>query len=138
MIKTEFRIGNLVEYPGWNNDGSKAYFQIRDIFFDDNKIALTNGIIQLPGTKLDYIKPVELDIEFFVKHKISKATNNGFYISVPKIKAEIHFEKTGLNYVCVVYCSTGVLIPNDIKYAHQLQNLFFSIVGEELVFSTEP
>jgi hypothetical protein len=26
----------------------------------------------------------------------------------------------------------------EINYVHQLQNLYFSLVGEELVFSTEP
>ena len=32
----------------------------------------------------------------------------------------------------------GELIFFDIKYIHQLQNLYFSLTGEELVFSTEP
>ena len=38
----------------------------------------------------------------------------------------------GDSYVCVFYDD------KIFQYMHQLQNLFFSLVGEELVFSTEP
>ena len=35
-------------------------------------------------------------------------------------------------------CCQGETIKDNIKYVHELQNLYFSITGEELVFSTEP
>ena len=35
-------------------------------------------------------------------------------------------------------CVKGDYICNSVKYLHELQNLYFALTGEDLVFSTEP
>lgn len=128
MIKTEIRIGNLVEYQGWNNDGSKAYFQIRDIYFDDNKLGLTNGIIQVPCTKLDYIIPIELNEKWLLKAKLTHTIQNTFLMG----GFELIYDSANERYN--VHTLRGII--SVVRYVHQLQNLYFCLCGEELVFSS--
>ena len=51
---------------------------------------------------------------------------------------EFHFDKYGEDYVLSVYCKTGWFVPQKCSHLHEFQNLWFSLVGEELIFSTEP
>ena len=133
MIKTDLMLKNVVEYPGWNKDGTSGFFMVRDLFWEDDKIALTDGVIQLPCCRLEYIKPVPISKEWLMKFgfTVSPAANST-YISIPKLKGEIHFEDFRGGLVCILYCSTGSFIPENIEYVHQLQNLFHSLTHEEL------
>ena len=132
MEKTELRIGNLVEYPAWNNDVSKAYFSIRDIHFDEGKIGLTNGIIKLPSSHLDFIKPIQLTEEWLLKFGFEKAD-------------EIYFIEFDVYSMTIKEYEKGNYILNpethfnyvDIKYVHQLQNLYFALTNEELTLNHE-
>lgn len=57
---------------------------------------------------------------------------NSYYLSIPELKSEVHFERYRGEYVCVIYSSTGSFIPRDIKSLHQLQNLLLTDFGYEL------
>ena len=35
-------------------------------------------------------------------------------------------------------CIEGDFICNSVQYVHQLQNLYFALTGEDIIFSTEP
>ena len=132
MKTSELRIGNLVEYPAWNNDDSKAYFSIRDIYFDEGKIGLTNGIIKLPCSNLDFIKPIPLTEEWLLKFGFEKAD-------------EIYFIEFNVYSMTIKEYEKGRYILNpethfnyvDIEYVHQLQNLYFALTGEELIIKSE-
>lgn len=133
LKKTDLRLGNLIQYPGWNKDGSMAIFHIRDLYLDDAKIALTNGTIHLPSSDIDYLKPISLNDEWLVKFGFKKSpSNNSFYLSIPELKAEVHFENFRGGLVCVLYCSTGSFIPSHIEFVHQLQNLYHALTGKDL------
>lgn len=130
MEARELRIGNLVEYPNWNNDGSPAYFKIRDIYTDDNKIGLTNGIIQVPSTKLDYIIPVLLTREWLDRF--------GFYSEIIHESDTAIYVLKDLSFYIDYYSLQPIdsgfpIVKYKIKYVHQLQNLYFSLTGEELI-----
>jgi hypothetical protein len=137
MKASELRLFNLVEYPNWNNDGSKAYFKIRDIYFDDGRIGLTNGSIMVPGTKLEYLKPIPLTEEWLFKFgfHLRDGFSNTFKLNVEKHQydcAQITYsEKEGLLRFSNGEEKGTTLIPH-IKYVHQLQNLYFALTGKEL------
>lgn len=127
---SELRIGNLVEYPAWNNDDSKAYFSIRDIYFDEGKIGLTNGIIKIPCSHLDFIKPIPLTEEWLLKFGFDKW--NDYCYCNSKIAVEGLFKKFNES-ICLLRCGNDDYVElTEIKYVNQLQNLYFALTGEEL------
>lgn len=84
----------------------------------------------------EFIRHIPLSEDVLVKLGFKKdEINNCIYISIPEIKTEIHFEVYAAGLVCVIYSSTGSVVPNDIEYAHQTQNLFHSLTGEELKYT---
>jgi hypothetical protein len=124
---SELRIGNLVEYPNWNNDGSKAYFKIRDIYFDDGRIGLTNGSIIIPATKLACLKPIPLSEEWLLKFGFEKKYWGND-------KNQYPFMEKGLVIIDLldytIETASGLVI--EMKYVHQLQNFYFALTGKEL------
>lgn len=132
MKKTELRLGNLVEYPGWNKDGSSEFFMIRDLFWEGEKIALTNGVIQLPSTKLGLINPIALTKEWLIKFGFYKEFESGLFI-IPSSTLKLDYYDSDEGYMAVVFGNDLKLI----KYVHQLQNLYFALTGEELTLKTE-
>ena len=120
----ELRIGNWVEYPYWNKDGSPAYFKVRDIFTDDAKIALTNGIIQLPSSRLDYIAPIPItyEIPFKLVFGTSLVSGLDYHKGLFTLDLGDLTFKFGNHWFSL----------NQYKYVHQLQNLYFALTNEEL------
>lgn len=119
MIKAnELRIGNLVL------DSTKNVHIIERLdekwdFSDRYPIPLTE----------EWLK--KLGFEFYVPLCHYKLCNNDIWVSVTK---ELVFSFCNLNYDERVE-----MPPKIVRYVHQLQNLYFAITGEELVFSsTEP
>lgn len=137
IFRNELRIGNLVEYPSWNRDGTSAFFMVRDIFFNEDVLSLTNGRIQLPKASYKIIKPIPLTEEWLI--------NFGFEIYA---KSDVcNGWSIGENPVTKDYLMTLTWMKNEngslaecfyrnghfvIKYVHQLQNLYFALTGEEL------
>lgn len=131
MKKTELRIGNLVEYPAWNNDGSKAYFSIRDIYFEEGKIGLTNGIIQVPSSCLEFIKPIPLTEEWLLKFGFEEADN----CLELEINESISIFYAG--YLGLMIDGVFGFLENEQNFVHQLQNLYFALTNEELTLNHE-
>jgi hypothetical protein len=73
-------------------------------------------------------EPIELTFDWLLKFGFKQDSDlkNSF------CRFGIWFNKNNME---ATYLSQKLI---KIKYVHQLQNLFFSLVGEELVFSTEP
>lgn len=127
MQNTELRIGNLVEYPGWNKDGSSAIFMVRDIFGENENIALTNGVIQIPKTKITHINPIPLNekwlLEFNFKRFPWGLVNCGILFKDDKKRCEkLHIEM-----------GNGYRI--NIETVHHLQNVFFYLTNSELIYN---
>jgi hypothetical protein len=118
MIKAnELRIGNLIILP--NGDiGKISYHEIR--------------LMVVAIEKPDY-QPIPLTEEWLLKFG-GKPLENGYWISVTNLKAELHFElfKNTDEIVTTIKSQFCDLILDRIKYVHQLQNLYFCLCGEEL------
>jgi hypothetical protein len=136
MKSSELRLLNLVEYPNWNNDGSKAYFKIRDIYFDDGRIGLTNGSIIVPGSKLEYLKPILLTEEWLLKFGFSKrdVLSSVLYdMKNPRFSIYLNPPIDKSNKWNIL----GIEKNINIQYVHQLQNLYFALTGEELTIKQQ-
>jgi len=128
MKINELRIGNLIQFNNLLEPTRITVVEGRFFFmFRDPDCEISN-----------YYSPIPLTEEWLLKLGLRKIpANNSYYLSAPKLKAEIHFEIFRREYVCVLYCSTGSFIPRDIKFVHQLQNLYFALTGEELKIKIE-
>jgi len=126
---TELRIGNYVENEG-------VYKQVCSL--EDGTIYKSDNPIQITPDILDTIN------EFFVdnmnynpdKNNYSTCVDEDTYLHINSKTGETriggceHFAEVEFGTV-----STTFFIP-DTKYLHQLQNLIYSLSGQELTFKT--
>jgi hypothetical protein len=106
MKITELRIGNWVKQP----NGIIEVFTVSDLD-DEGDI---NSYLE------DEIEPIPLTEEWLIKFGFERWNDvyNNFYHKLNGVEIE-----NGN-----IYVGHG----NEIKYAHQLQNLYFALTGEEL------
>lgn len=128
MVKTDLRLGNLVEYPGWNKDGTKAYFIVRDIFWEDGKLALTNGII-LPTARLEYIKPIPLNPQWLQRFGLNYLQNACWELGSMRIHNLSDQENSRFR---ITLAGNELVIVN---YVHQFQNFYHAISFKDLEVS---
>lgn len=112
MKATEFRLGNLVEqrliggdkrkFVGVDVDVLKNIYQ-GNVYFNYLPIPLTEEILLKCG--------FDHDVDYMMSKK----------------GLTICFEKIGDALMCFLECANI-----EIKYLHQLQNLYFALTGEEL------
>ena len=85
------------------------------------------------GWNFDYIKPIPLTQEWLSKFRFTIKDTQYAYLNLPNKGAYIYVNHNG----------TGIALENDefelsypieLKYVHQLQNLYFSLTGIELIF----
>lgn len=128
MKASELRIMNLVNYYNWNNDSKDCFFYVRDLFFEGDKIGLTNLKIQ---TKVDfkYIKPIPLteervlSIGFIKSETIANEYDDAdSWISLRCVR--------GLWYLC---SNDGNMNAIPLDYVHELQNLYYALRKKELI-----
>ena len=78
------------------------------------------GVLKIKGISLDstlsHIKPIPLTEEWLLK------------FGLMSIKTELGFWNNG----DAIYFSYGFEKSIELKYVHQLQNLYFALTGEEL------
>lgn len=125
MKAQELRIGNFVKSTNY-------YYEITEIgkkYCRMNDLGSADYDYNYPPFPLDKIMPIPITDEFFIELGIRKGNTLCFY-SCDKL---FSFEYKYNNYVGndVLHLDEKPL-PN-IKYIHQLQNLFFGITGEELM-----
>lgn len=125
MKITELKILNWVVYPAWYEDGSDRFFMIREMYFDENEVGLTDGIIQT-STDFDIIQPIPLTEEWLMKLGFFKY-NNAWVLKEPTGNM-LDF---GFSVWEDMTYNTAELKP-PLDYVHQLQNLYFALTGEEL------
>ena len=120
MKANELRIGN------WVNDESNTMpYQIRpnDIF--------PLSMIENKGKA----KPIPLTPEILGKAGFEKEPKKIDIYSKSRIRLWVGFGGRCLAYLIEEGTTTGHYIPNDIDFVHQLQNLYFTLTGEELQIS---
>lgn len=119
MKANELRIGNYVMYAG---DAEKVNCRIIEMFFND-KIEL---------------KAIDLTEEWLLKFGFTKVT---YTVSLSDGGMPYHYELEGQGNHWRLYFDGRFFAFNERKlnlhlshnrYVHQLQNLYFALVGEEL------
>ena len=123
MNANEFRVTNFVNYNG-------EMFPI--IFIGLDSVVLIRKDQSTFTVKLDRIKPISITNDKLLKFGLKSNDNIWYKI---KSKSDILFEISSSGLFAIDNMST----IRCINYLHELQNLYFALVGEELVFSsTEP
>lgn len=123
MIKaTELRIGNLV----LDSTGNVHKIERLDEKWDFSDI-----------------KPIQLNEEWLVSGGFNKKSEKWYFF-----KTKNHVGECGIFYIHIITSGVDLYIKRNgemsgvvgsIVSVHQLQNLYFCLTGEELVFSsTEP
>ena len=124
MIKnTEIRVGNWLE---WNKKPFKVCAIFRNV--TENELWAKDN---------NELHPIPLTEEILLKFGFKKYRNIGcydtdkdaFFFESDKISLTIDFILSSSNHY---YRSTPVDGAIPLKYLHQLQNLVFSVTGEEL------
>ena len=112
MKANELRIGNLVDW-----DEKTIRSKVKGIHPSGNYLHLDNGWVQLSRCE-----PILLTEEWLVRFGFEKLTKGG---SIYKLK---DFHVQDFSPLGIYECNNHI----EIKYVHQLQNLYFALTGEEL------
>lgn len=115
MKSNEVRVGNFILFSGVQTRVIPADFATQ-----------CRGI---NSSEMPNFNPIELTEEWLKKAGYKK--QNGYGYSNYNVYGTILKNETGFEFHYY-----GIIIRLD--FVHQLQNLFFSLYGEDLVFSTEP
>ena len=117
LSATELRIGNLVGIA------SSLNFSIGKVtLISNNRILLDNKI----SNKNHKFIPIELTEEWLLRFGFEKDNELNFV----KFSFKVHFWS---NYNSYMYGWIGGNI--EIKYVHQLQNIYFALTGQELILN---
>jgi len=118
MELKELRIGNTIEYSG-------KIFEVSEIRRNTLRIKHWSGITKV--VKIGLCNPIPLTEEWLI--------NFGFIANRRLRQKEFSANDNG----CRLTLWTGITVPGffyldmiEIKYIHQLQNLYFALTGEEL------
>lgn len=126
MKENELRLNNLVivnykidllSKVTWIKEGSINVIFDRQPDLVNSVICSVNDLIAIPLTK-----------EWLLKAGFERLFPTGSTYSLRDFNVS-DFGENGIYHYDV---------KQPIKYVHQLQNLYFAMTGEELVFSTEP
>lgn len=116
---TDLRIGNLVKYYD-----DETIFEVMEI--DQNGINVKNSE-QKTWIEYDCFEPIPLNEEWLLKFEFDKEGDKLLKKYIKDIC--IYQGMSGFNYNASFYEYDNL---TEIKYVHQLQNLFFALTGEEL------
>jgi len=119
----EFRIGNLVNYT----IDRKSIFQGKITAITKNRL-----VVDKVTSKYMNIEPITLTEEWLLKFGFERNTiNNKKFIYYFFGYGYFYFDN---NVFSMNFSSQDDVVIN-IKYVHQLQNLFFALTGEELTIN---
>lgn len=136
MIKAnEIRLNNLFLY-NYKTDliSSVEWIQPNSVnIVFDRQPDLVNGVVCSPNDLI----PIPLTEEWLLKAGFKKCFTNDFWYSIKIADKRLLISTLG-NIEIEKWDRTMIAFHDICKYVHQLQNLYFALCGEDLVFSTEP
>jgi hypothetical protein len=131
MKTNELRIGNLLYHE---EDIIKSAYTVEAILKDSVLVKQDNEEI-----KIGLLQPIPLTEEWLLKFSFrNKVKESEYYIVIDKLSVS-----NGL-FICYDIvdksCSIGQLRHfshqfGEYKYVHQLQNLYFTLTNEELIYN---
>jgi hypothetical protein len=116
MKANELRIGNFIKF---SEDGT--IFTVDSI---EEKGLVVQNEQETAWIELEEFEPIHLNEEWLLKFGFIKSSDNNYYKD-GKFTIYNRFKNFGL--------IGGLLSWKEFKYAHQLQNLYFALTGEELI-----
>lgn len=138
MEVTELRIKNLVQLTDqWYVDNHMLYNTPKIVMVDDiSKEHLADNSYYVAGYNLSDLEPIPLSEEWIMKLGFKKNGDN-FYDSDNSIMIEGRHQLENSFWLSMGYdtCrenTTTWHIISMVKYVHQLQNLYISLMEEEL------
>jgi len=122
MKSTELRIGNLVAHK--HLKGGVLYDYDSITFIVENAISINSA--KHVGRTIDSVKPIPLTEEWLIKFgfEYKEMYYQSEYLVALNDCFMIIERVNGLFYVDAP--------NNELKHVHQLQNIYFSLTGEEL------
>lgn len=123
MEANTLRLENYVEY-------NSMFFKVKMISKSGISCDRGKGIVEL---SIKDVNPIPLSEDILLKMGFVKSNSeNLMFLAIPKINAEVHYETLNYGNVIIITSDFGTLIPDDIEFVHQLQNLVYAISGIEL------
>lgn len=119
MEAKELRIGNYVNYH-IVDDERKEWNEINEVDIDDIYTVLMGNA--------DDLSPIPLSDEWLDKFGMLGVSKNGFTVVIKPIAKRPIYRSN--NYYTIYMAGRKI----ELKYVHQLQNLYFALTGEELIF----
>lgn len=125
MNPNELRIGSKVYYNGTHKEVGTVTGVV--VYFDGSCLVNLNG--RANGLyKIEELSPIPITEEILLKCGFEKVRYEKYaHNKLNKLRAYPHVMKNGFG----AYIMGAYTLPN-IKYLHQLQNLYFALTGEEL------
>lgn len=124
VLANELRIGNII------SQGEIDLLEVRRGENDDSLFVRVNG----SGIENPTAEP--LTEEWLLKFGFADVGNKDFLISPPKNHLSINFKAGIGSHFGKFAWSNVVLSEVEVKYAHQLQNLYYALTGTELTYNT--
>lgn len=123
MNVRELRIGNVLFIPGLEREVIvSAIFRTHFVCEDKDGIRFEESL------RINY-QPVQLTEEWLLKFGFIAFDDKTFIHDSLRYSDKFKFREDGV----LAYVSSEVYIT-DLKYVHQLQNLYFALTGEELTY----
>lgn len=130
----EFRLGNWVMVPG-----ADVYCKISAIFKTHFRATCEAGIDRGPSLQTNY-NPIPLTPEVFKSCAFIRVAPLGYYLPIRNGKAQIEVAHNNDTSENQYYCYIRELLPDndlallrkDLKFLHELQNLYHALTGQEL------
>ena len=122
MESKELRIGNYIQ---WGDNKNKI--EIVNLV-GSGVLGLKSDAIFDIYTPIESFKPIVLTNDWLVRFGYEKS-NDGYFYHNPSPTIPIYYRNEGN----VGLCFYG--LSNEIRYVHQLQNLFFALTGKELTLN---
>lgn len=126
----ELRLGNWV---CWNDEPEVQPLKVTGVFKEDVFVQMTfgDGSKDETDTGYDSIRPIPLTPEILEACGFVLRSHKGHYNYHSKVISEFCNSRSELSLLGDTAYFNGAEVPYP-EYLHQLQNLFFCLVGEEL------
>lgn len=134
MKVEELRIGNLVYAKSFDGFTPKVYSEVIGVAKTDKVLLATLGRANV-SEPIEDVSPIHLTAEWLTEFGFDEPQNReGIFI-----KGRLQVAK-GLGSMCYLIEEDTLKahwIPVELKYVHQLQNLYYALTGEELIEATK-
>jgi hypothetical protein len=128
----EIRVGNWLVYEGYKG---KKFVKVTDIF--NGGINMINDNYEVsPEYDLAQLQPIPLTPEILEKCGFVQNLLTAFRLTIAYLTNLYLHNDEGDKYNTAIECMDGdaafMYLPSEIKYLHQLQNLYFALTNQEL------